>query len=356
LAAAWPAAAQERPAWKTGPALRKQLEASVSVTWKERPLRDGLVNLSRSEGIAIFLDRRIDPDQPVELSVVSQSVEKLLQQLAAKNEARVGYLGPVVYLGPPATASKVSTLAVLRRQEAATLPNEAKLRLLRTEAWKWDELAEPRNLLAELGKKANVTIVDAELVPHDLWPAADLPPMAWLDRLTLVLAGFGLTFEISDGGAAVRLVPIPEEVLVEKTYTPKGEAAAAAAQLRRILPEAKISIEGGKLIVAAVQDDHDQIQRLLSGQSVKTTTVTQGEKRFSMTVENQAAGSVVKTVANQLGKEMKYDPQLVEKLQTKISLEVKDVTLDELLKRALEPLKLGYRIDDAALEVVPAEE
>jgi hypothetical protein len=236
------------------------------------------------------------------------------------------------------------------------LPNEAKLRLLRTEAWKWDELAEPRNLLAELGKKANVTIVDAELVPHDLWPAADLPPMAWLDRLTLVLAGFGLTFEISDGGAAVRLVPIPEEVLVEKTYTPKGEAAAAAAQLRRILPEAKISIEGGKLIVAAVQDDHDQIQRLLSGQSVKTTTVTQGEKRFSMTVENQAAGSVVKTVANQLGKEMKYDPQLVEKLQTKISLEVKDVTLDELLKRALEPLKLGYRIDDAALEVVPAEE
>src|SRR6186713_1086691 len=84
---------QEAVAWKTGAALRKQLEASVSVTWGERPLREGLVNLTRSTGICIFLDRRIDPDQLVELSVRDQSVEHLLDQLAAKMEAQRGAVG-----------------------------------------------------------------------------------------------------------------------------------------------------------------------------------------------------------------------------------------------------------------------
>ena len=216
-------------------------------------------------------------------------------------------------------------------------------------------MAEPRSLLNDLAAKGGVTIANPELLPHDLWPAADLPPMAWVDRLTLLLAGFGLTFEFADGGASIRLVPIPEEVLVEKAYTPRGEPGPVVAQLKRTVPNAKVRVEGRKLLVAAVEDDHDKIQRLLSGQSVRTTNTTPGEKRYSMTVENQAAGSVVKTVANQLGKEMKYDPQLAAKLQTKISLVVKDVTLDELLDQALTPIKLGYRIDDGALEIIPAE-
>jgi hypothetical protein len=211
-------------------------------------------------------------------------------------------------------------------------------------------------LLAELGQKGNVTIANAELVSHDLWRAGDLPSLAWIDRLAILLAGFGLTYEVADGGTLVRLIPIPEQVVIEKSYTPRGEPGAAMAQLRRMFPDARIDLDGRKLLVAAAADDHDKIQRLLSGQRVGTTTVTQGEKRYSMTVENQSAGSVVKTVANQLGKEMKYDPELVEKLQTKISLVVKDVTLEELLTKALGPLKLGYRIGDQSVEVVPAGE
>ena len=210
-------------------------------------------------------------------------------------------------------------------------------------------------MLELLTTQAGVTVTNPELVPHDLWPAADLPALAWVDRLTLLLAGFGLTYEFTDEGAAVRLVPIPDEVLVEKTYTPRGEPGPVVAQLRRIMPDAKIRVEGRKLLVTAAEEDHDKVQRLLSGETVKATTTTPGEKRYSLTVTNQAVGSVVKTVANQLGKEMKYDPQVVERLQTKVSLVVKDVTLDELLTKALAPVKLGYRLDDKAIEIIPAE-
>jgi hypothetical protein len=346
--------AQQPIAWKTGPALRKQLEASVSLAWSERPLRDGLVSLSHATGVCVFLDRRIDPTQEVELSA-DEPLERLLESLATKIDAKSAVIGPVVYLGPRQTAGKLSTLAALRHKDAAALPVSIRSRLLKAEAWKWDELTEPKILLEGLAAKGGLTIANADLVPHDLWPAADLPAMAWVDRLTLLLAGFGLTFEFADGGQSIRLAPIPDEVLVEKTYTPRGEAGPVVAQLRRLVPDAKIHVEGRKLLIAASTDDHDKIQRLLSGQTVKTTNTKPGEKRYSMTVENQAAGAVVKTVANQLGKEMKYDPRLTQKLQTKVSFVVMDITLDELLKKTLAPLELGYKLDDSILEIVPAE-
>lgn len=361
IAAAWflalasPVFGQESAAWKTGPAFRKQLDASVSVAWDERPLREGVSSFSQSVGIAVFLDRRLDPGQNVSLTVRDQPAEQLLRQLAEQVQGGISIIGPVVYLGPAETANKLSTLAVLRRQEIASLPNETKARLLKTRAWSWEELAEPRALVDELGQEAGITIANPQLVPHDVWTSANLPSLAWIDRLTLVLAGFGLTYEFDGSGAMVRLVPIPEEVLVEKTYTPRGEPASLVAQLRRIVPGAKVRAEASNLVVAAVQDDHDKIERLLSGQSVRTQKSGKAEKRYSLTVENQSAGSVVKTVATQLGKEMKYDPQVVEKLKTNVSFVVKDVTLEELLVKTLEPLGLDYRVGDTALEVVPAE-
>lgn len=349
------ASAQEPIAWKTGLALRKQLDASVSVSWAERPLRDALANLSRTTGVCIFLDRRIDPGQLVELTVRNEPLEGLLEKLAEKINAKVGEIGPVVVLGPPETAGKLRGLVARRHANLNALPAESKGRLLRQEAWQWDELAEPRALLNELTQQGNLTVENSDLVPHDLWPAADLPALPWVDRLTLLLAGFGLTYEFAGDGTAIRLVPIPDEVLVEKSYTPRGEPGPVVAQLRRLVPSAKIRVEGRKLLVLADDDDHDQIQKLLSGQSVKTTVKKAGEKRYSLTVENQAAGAVVKTVANQLNKEMKYSPELAETLQTKVTLVFSDVTLDELLTKTLAPLKLTYRVDDTAVEIVPAE-
>ena len=150
---------------------------------------------------------------------------------------------------------------------------------------------------------------------------------------------------------------MPETAVLEKTYTTRADAVDLAAQLRRIVPEAKIRSEPGKLHVAASQDDHDKVERLLSGQPVRTTTTTKagaggGEKRYTLTVENQPAGAVLRTVANSLGKELKYDTAVLQKLKGTVTFTLKDATLDELLKKTLDPLGLTYKLDDAALEVV----
>jgi hypothetical protein len=224
--------------------------------------------------------------------------------------------------------------------------------MLKSEPWQWDELAEPRRLVEELAAKAGIRVQNPEQVPHDLWPAADWPPLPWTDRMTLVLAGFGLSFEVAPAGMDIRLVPLPDAVTYEKLYTPRGEPAKTAADLRRVVPDAKIAVEGGQLRVFAKAEDHDTIGKLLSGASVKTTKVVPGQKKYSMTVENQPAGAVVKTVCNSLGKEMKYDPALAEKLQTKLSIVFADVTLEELLDKTLTPLGLAYKLEEKSLTIV----
>jgi hypothetical protein len=344
----------QEPAWKTGTALRKQLETPLSLTWGDRELRGALESLGKNTGVTIFLDRRIDPNRKLTLSAADEPLRTLLLRVAEQVEAGVSLVGSVVYVGPKSTASKLLALAALRRQEAGKLPADLRIRLSKSEVWSWNDLAEPRQLLVDLAERGGVRVANPELIPHDLWPAVNWPAMPWTERMTLLLAGFDLTYETA-GAGVIRLIPLPKEVVFEKTYTPRGDADRVAADLRRTVPAAKIVIEGRTLRVSGAAEDHERIDRLLRGESVTTTKVTPGQKRYTLTVENKPAGAVLKTLATQLGKELKYDPALAERLQTAVSLQVKEVPLEELLDKTLGPLGLAYRVSEKAMEVVPAQ-
>ena len=351
----------EEPKWKTGPEFRQQLAVKLGVTWVEREMRDTLAGISRELDVAVFLDRRIDPGQTINLTLRNQPAEEVLKQLAAAGHAEWRAVGPVVYVGPAETVKKLATVAALRRQEAERLPTEARSRLLKERAWQWSELVEPRQLLDVLAAEGEVKISGMEQAPHDLWPAVSLPPLAWTDRMSLVLAGFDLTFEIADAGNSVRLVSIPAKVVIEKTYSSRGAVGAVVAQLRRATSGAEIRVEQGKIVVAGLQEDQEVVEGLLAGPKgtpAKSTKVKKGpvEKRYSLTAgKNDPAGAIVRTVAVQLGKELKYDANVLEKLKQNVPLSVKEVTLDELLMAVLKPLGLSYKLTDEALEIVPTE-
>lgn len=347
---------QQPPNWKVGTAFTQQLKEPVDVDWRDRTLRGGLINLSQAYGVATFLDRRIDPDRPITASVQDQPLEQWLPTIAHAAQAEISFIGPVVYFGPPEAARELATLAALRRQDANKLNVTAKARLLKASAWQWDELAQPRELLRSLGQPAEVKFENPELVPLDVWPKVQLPPLPWVDRATLLLFGFGLTYEFNSDGTAARLVGIPSSLVLEKRYNPRGGATELAAQLRRVMPEAQIRVEQSQLIVAARQEDHDKIDRLLTGQSVTIAkpAKSSGEKVYSIQVPNQPAGNVIQTIANKLGKQPRFSPAVAAKLRKPVEFEVKDVTLTELLEKTLKPLGLTFRLSEDVLEVIEA--
>jgi hypothetical protein len=351
--------AQEPVEWKVGTALQRQMEVPVSVTWPSTPLRQSLDTLSRSVGVAVLLDRRVDPDQRIDIAIREKPLQTVLAEIAAAAHAQTAVIGSVVYFGPAQAVAKLLTVVAMRQKDVSQLPAAAQARLLRTQPWRWDELAEPKAIVNDLMRQGGVTLDNPELIPHDLWPAVSLPPLPWVDRLSLVASNFDLTFAFAEGGKRVRLMPMPQVAVVEKVYTIRGLPQEVATQLRQIAPSAKTRMEQEQLVVAASQDEHDKIEQLLARHSARakkqSTKPGPADKRYSMQVANEPAGAVIRTVANQLGKEMKAAPALIPKLRQPVNLNVKDVTLDELLTTTLRPLGLSYRLSDTALEVIAAE-
>ncbi len=343
-------------AWKTGAEFRKALDQPLGLKWAENPIRDALRNLSNNQQVAIWLDRRVDPSTKLQFELDDVPLGLMLDQLCAKSKLGRAVVGPVVYIGPPAMTEKLATLAAVKRQQAGSHSPEQRARWLRPAVLNVPQLTEPRELVRELARESGATLQNPDAVPHDLWPALSMPQLTLADRLTLVLAGFDLTFDLSADGSTLTIVKIPDSVEYEQTYSwGKGKAQTLASQLQKKFPELKISVADDKVVAVGKYESHELIERILNGETVRTTKVVPGEKVYTLRVDNQSAGAVVKTVAKELGKEMVYDPSLVDKLKTNVSFQVKDAKLEELLNKVLTPLGLAYEINEASLIIKSAK-
>jgi hypothetical protein len=295
---------QTSPSWKSGAALDGQLKQQFSVQWQERPLRLVLERLSAETGAAVFLDRRIDPDQLLTLATTDMPLIQLYERIAAEAGAGACRLGSVTYIGPPKTTVKLPAIAAQRRADAAKLPAELRSQMLKSAPCGWPDLAEPKILLDDLTKEAGLSVNGGNAVPHDLWPAVDLPPLVWTDRLTIVLAGFDLTFEIEAAAKALKLIPMPNVTVA----TPQPRTAKASK--------------------------------------------APGKSVYSLRAAGQPAGNVLKTIAESLDKKLSYDPALLEKLRQPVTFDSKGVTLEELLETTLAGTELSYEITDSELQII----
>ena len=77
--------------------------------------------------------------------------------------------------------------------------------LLQPKPLAWPDFATPRDILTDLARQNGLTLEGLDRVPHDLWAAADLPPLSLVERLTLVANQFDLTFALSADGRTVTL-------------------------------------------------------------------------------------------------------------------------------------------------------
>ena len=281
------------------------MRVKVSIEWKDAELRPRLANLAADQQVPCFLDRRIDPNQELDFARSAISLRELFDELATAIDADSTSIGPVIYIGPPPTAAALAEALGQRRKELGRIPslNRARARPLR-----WDKLSEPRQLLLDVAREYSLSVVNPEAVPHDLWPAADFPPLSLAEQLTLLLAGFDLTFEAAADGKQMRLVPLP-------TSGPR-----------------------------------DEIVRQPAG---STAAEPAGENtRYDLTVQNQPAGAVVNRVAKQLGRQLECSAAVRQKLSATIDLKVKGATLAELMDKTLSPLGLTFRLTKETLQVV----
>jgi hypothetical protein len=306
--------------------------------------------LSRHTGVAILLDRRVDPNQLVSADAHGISLADELKQLANSLQLGVGTIGPVHYFGPKDAAARVEALSELRRRDAAGSKHKA---WLKTAPSGWDDLAEPRALAQAIAAEAGAKISNPEAIPHDVWASWSGPSLSHVDRLTLVLAGFDLTFEIGSDGTTVQIIPAPEQLTFDRTYDIVDSVTKVSGELKRLLPEIKVQASGAKAVrVTATAEQHAQVADLLAGKQTTTkTVVVPGEKQYTFSAKNQLIGAMVQTLAKDRGLKVEANESIIEKLKQRGTVEVEKVSFEAALKKVLDPVGIKYKLTDKTLEL-----
>jgi hypothetical protein len=343
------------PSLLTGQALDEQLQAITSVTWSNTPISRALASLSQAQHISIVLDRRVDPDRSLRLALPREPLADILRKIAAQSGLGYCQLGPVAYFGPVEAAQRLRTLAALRTQEAQSLPANVTKKLLERRATTWDELAEPRQILEQWAADAEVALVGQNLIPHDLWPAAKLPPMSWIDRATLLTSQFGLTFRMDPDGRKITLMPVPHKVTLVRNYRARGRAEATAARWGAEMPTAVIAAAGDEVRVEGLLEDHELLARRLRGSQPRRTSTTAGKEVYQVSVESTPLVRVVEQLATRLSLEVTWDREAIDRagisIEQRTSLKVDNADLDQLLRALFKGSGLTFERNDRSVVI-----
>jgi hypothetical protein len=225
----------DAPEYLTGRTFRERLDMQVSARYRNVPLRRVLYGLTHDGGVALVLDRRIDPSVLVDRRSAGLSRRELLEELAGAHGGELTVVGDVLYMAPPAAARRMDGLIDRRRRELAALP-AARRRALRGR-WnlRWHDLDAPEQILARIAEHYDFKLEGTERVPWDLWARSALPQTTAVEQLSLVLGQFDLTFQWEDRGEVARIISIPANelgVLTAPRRAPRNRSAR-----RRIRPE-----------------------------------------------------------------------------------------------------------------------
>jgi hypothetical protein len=336
LAASASQAAEPPTDWQSGDDYWRQLQLPVGVEWSGNPLRPAVRNLARNQRICIWLDRRVDPGHRVSFRSEGAPLNTTLQKLAASFECSAGFVDSVVYLGPTDVASRLATVIAQRGEEVQQLPSDRQTRFLLRQGWHWDDLTAPQELLDELANEYQISFPNRDRIPHDLWPVTDLPPLPFAERLSLVLAGFSLTFAWDKDGTEVRFLPWPDTASLTRTYTHRGDVDRAVRELSQLFPNSQVTRAGARIAVTGAYEDQRLIERWLRGEKVAVA----GQTRFSLKIENQPVGGVLQALARRLGYTLEVDPALDAPLRQLVTFRVENATAEELIERTLRDTRI----------------
>ena len=342
--------------------MQQQLAAPVDVFWSGNPLRSALRGLSQAQRVAVLIDRRADPGQKLDLQLDRVPLETAFREVAGNCHLGVSLLGPVVYFGPPEASRRLRTISALRLEEIRQLPAATGRTFLQPRRIAWNDFVTPRALLTQLAEENGLELIGLDQVPHDLWAAADLPPLSLIDRLTLIAVQFDLTFEVAPGGRGVRLVPVPDDVGLVRKYPGGRQPDETAEKFAALAPNARIKVVGSDIFVKGLVEDHQRLtspprppQHAAGDPPVDIERI----RIDKLSVQEVPVGQLLEQLAARLKLDLRIRRNAFQEanisLQQLVSVNVENATVDELFQEIAESAGLRYCRRGTVVEISPAE-
>ena len=282
-----PLASAEPRRLLTGRALRDALDERRSVTSQGISLRQAVQHLRIDTGIAIVLDRRVDPSRLVDTSTEYATTRNSISAFAESATASASFGDDFVVIGPVVATTRFRTLVAINRKSILNMRRELDAELYqslgKSRDWSWPDLAEPRQLIVWATTGLGTTVDNPEMIPHDLWATVTLPPLAFADFATLVLNQFDLNFEFTPQGT-LRIVPGVESVVIEQTHrVPSREKDAVVQRWQKKFPDLTVKWKGSSAMATATLETHERLRELIRGAGgTQVTAAAIPDRLFTM--------------------------------------------------------------------------
>lgn len=351
----------------TGRRLTQELDRPVNIVLQRTTPRQVIVRLRELHQIALLLDRRIDPDRPIDVQFTQVSLQEALQAFAVQLDAELVRIGGTLFIGLPESIDRIRTLIELRTGELRGMEGEdavgRQFTLLRGTTLAWEDLTEPARLVDEVCTAFDVKRVADSRVPHDLLAAGVMADVNAVEALSLLLGQFELTFAWERESAAIRLHPAPQSPTLLREHTPrKMKTDEAIAAIAARWPHLKPRRNGRSVRLEASVGEHEAVAALLDPPPAEpppheTSLGPLSRRRFTLKATRAEAIAILRTLQTQ-DVAIDYDPQRLQQagidLQQMVTLELDQATADELFRQLCEPLGLTYEIDGSTVRLTPA--
>ena len=356
------AAAEEPPAttWLSGNKYEWTLDQNVVATWNNAELRLAVQSLSQQRRVPVVFDRRLNPNLVFSLETSDSSLRATFGRLAAVAEGGVSITSQTIYLGPLDSAGRLRTLIALRQTDvqkvAAKLSVSQRKKLTERRPVVWQNLDTPLEIVQKIAADRNLRIQYSERLPHDLWAASDLPAISLAEALTLILIQFDLTFRLDPTGLNLELIPIPEQIALEKKWLlPRTQVAAITRAIQDELPQVVTAASAEELVALGTQEQLEELEQLIRAMTSGTPAKKKSnpptplaKRRLTFQAKDAPLSAILEKIAG-TGIEFVVDSDQLKQhgidMDQLVAIDVKEVGPEELFEKLFRPLKIHFQIE-----------
>ena len=337
--------------WLTGPSFeRTARKNAVSADWVQAPLGTQLRSFSSAQQIAVFLDRRIDPTQLVDLRSADLTLEQFLWSVADKFDLGVCEVENVFYLGPKEVTAVLPVLIDELIVQANNCEASAIQKRSMLGSYEFNETGpfEPMVAFRQIADLHQVKILDDSKLSMDLWSGTSLPEMPALVCMSLIVVGFDCWLDVSANGD-LSVIEFPKVANLARSFKGDGNLKTLTEQLKKDLPQLSVITKHGAIQVSASPAELSDVDRWLVAQQRPTRSAS-SEKRFTLKTL-ATRGKILSSIANQLSIKLTVEESLKSTLDERIEIDVNGVSIQDLLRKTLEGSNIDYLIQPGELKL-----
>ncbi len=332
--------------WQSGKVLIQNRLLPVSVSWADSPLRRQLNQFAAERRRAIFIDRRVDPTMKQTFQFLEKTTEQIVWKTAEENGLGVAQIGDLLYIGPKESAASLPVVIQKVRKSLSKIDRAIRNRWTAKSEIRWPDATTTMQISDWFEQSQGITFVDK--VPLDVWPEADWPKLSTIEQVSLFLVGFDLTLDVESDGVSTKLKPFPEVDSGTIKFSLPRKVSLDLESAARNFKDLKIKRAGKTLAVSGPVASISNFQSWMVSQQTANSDRT--ERTFTLN-STARRGDILATVAQQTGRKLVLDGDLSLALEDRITLQLKNARLEQLLNECLAGSGLGYELGKKMLRI-----